>query len=77
MLNRIIAAYKNMRNKMDYNKKVRDTYNQLSALTNHELNDIGLSRGEIYDVAHNAYKRPVTVLANDNVRVNENLRGFV
>jgi uncharacterized protein YjiS (DUF1127 family) len=77
MLNRIIAAYKNMRNKMDYNKKVRETYKQLSALTNHELNDIGISRGEIYDVAHNSYKRPAKVLANENVTVNENLRGFV
>jgi len=30
------------------------TYNELSNLTDYELNDIGLSRGEIYTVAKEA-----------------------
>ena len=30
------------------------TYNELSNLSDHELNDIGLSRGEIYSVAKEA-----------------------
>ena len=77
MINKLVVAYKNFRTEMDYRNKVRTTIKELSALSNYELNDIGISRGEIYDVAHNSYKRPVTILANDNVRVNENLRGFV
>lgn len=34
-------------------KEIRITIKELSALTNRELNDMGISRGEIYDIAHN------------------------
>lgn len=30
----------------------RHTIRQLNSLTDRELNDIGISRGEIYDIAH-------------------------
>jgi uncharacterized protein YjiS (DUF1127 family) len=76
MINRLIAAYKNMRNTIEYKRQVRDTYNQLSALTTHELNDIGISRGEIYDIAHKSYNKPAKITV-ENLQVNENLRGFV
>ena len=65
-----------MRNEREYNRKVRDTMKELSALSNHELNDIGLSRGDIYSVAHDSYKKPSKVTTED-IAVNENLRGFV
>ena len=42
-------------------KLIRETERELSKLTDYELADIGLSRGEIYHVA----------------RSNENLRGWV
>ena len=42
-------------------KMIRATEKELGRLTDHELADIGLSRGEIYHVA----------------RSNENLRGWV
>ena len=77
MINKLIATLTNIRNKMDYNKKVRQTIRELSALSNFELNDIGISRGEIYHIAHTSYKEPVKVEASIEVNVNENLRGFV
>lgn len=76
MIKQLQVLLTNIRNTMEYNKQVRDTYNQLSALTNHELNDIGISRGEIYDIAHKSIKQP-TKVTTENIEVNENLRGFV
>jgi uncharacterized protein YjiS (DUF1127 family) len=78
MINKLIATLTNIRNTMDYNKKVRQTIRELSALSNYELNDIGISRGEIHHIAHTSYKKSVTVKADDvRVSINENLRGFV
>ena len=34
------------------NKKVRQTIRELNSLTNAELNDIGIGRGDIYAIAH-------------------------
>jgi uncharacterized protein YjiS (DUF1127 family) len=78
MINKLIATLTNIRNTMDYNKKVRQTIRELSALSNYELNDIGISRSEIYHIAHTSYKKSAKVKADDvRVSTNENLRGFV
>ncbi len=78
MINKLIATLTNIRNTIDYNKKVRQTIRELSALSNHELNDIGISRGEIYHIAHMSYEEPTKVKVDSvHVNVNENLRGFV
>jgi uncharacterized protein YjiS (DUF1127 family) len=47
--------FKRLNAKLEYNSKVRATIKELSSLTDHELRDIGLSRGDIYSVAHEAY----------------------
>lgn len=56
-----------------YHRQVQQTINELSKLTNAELNDIGMSRGDIWYVAHDTAKadKPVDVYTNPN------LRGFV
>lgn len=36
-------------------RKVSETINELSALSDAELRDIGISRGEIYDIARTTY----------------------
>ena len=36
-------------------RKVSATINELSALSDAELRDIGISRGEIYDIARETY----------------------
>jgi uncharacterized protein YjiS (DUF1127 family) len=44
----LIVEYKKARN-------VAETINELNRLSDAELRDIGISRGEIYDVARKAY----------------------
>jgi len=66
---KIIDAYKR-------NQIANETIKELSMLSDRELNDIGLSRGDIWYVAHQdaakGYKDKV-----DAVYANPNLRGFV
>lgn len=54
-------------------REVQQTINELSKLTNKELNDIGLSRGDIWYVAHESHKQDKA----PDVYANPNLRGFV
>lgn len=54
---KVIESYRRSR-------AINDTIKELQKLTNAELNDIGLSRGDIYHVAHEAH-------------TNQNLRGWV
>ena len=55
-------------------KAIRQTENELRKLTDKELNDIGIARGDIYSIARQDadLKR-----ANINAPFNPNLRGFV
>lgn len=53
-------------------KNIRETIKQLSALSNHELNDIGIARGDIWHIAHTSYPKGKTV-----TEVNRNLNGWV
>ena len=54
---KVIEAYRLRRD-------IKATIQELQKLTNKELNDIGLSRGDIYHVAHKAH-------------TNSNLKGWV
>jgi uncharacterized protein YjiS (DUF1127 family) len=53
-------------------KNIRATIQQLSALSNHELKDIGIARGDIRYIANTSYPKGKTV-----VEVNRNLKGWV
>lgn len=78
MINRLKALFKNLKNELEYNRRVRATINELSALSNSDLNDIGISRGEIYHIAHTTAKRPEKVAADiEGVDINVNMRGWV
>jgi uncharacterized protein YjiS (DUF1127 family) len=80
MIYKFIALLINLKNKAEYNSRVRETKRELSRLSNHDLHDIGLSRGDIYHIAHSSYKKPATVVAEDiasNIEPNPNLKGFV
>lgn len=56
--------FKKIINSYKYNREVHATIKELQKLTNKELNDIGLARGDIYHVAHESH-------------TNKNLRGWV
>ena len=47
--------FKRLNAKLTHQSNVRATIKELSKLTDKELKDIGLSRGDIYSVAHEAY----------------------
>ena len=64
--------FKKLNAKLTYSSKVRATIKELSALSDHELRDIGISRGDIYAIAHEAY-----LDNHDKVEYNRNLRGWV
>jgi uncharacterized protein YjiS (DUF1127 family) len=52
-----------LRTKYQQHREAVQAIKELRALTDRELNDIGLTRGEIHDVVHN--------------NVNRNLKGWV
>ena len=60
----------------DYNqaKAIRATENELRKLTDKELNDIGISRGDIYSIARQDVDMKQSHLI---APFNPNLRGFV
>lgn len=61
-------------------RAAQETIKELSKLSNRELNDIGLARGDIWFVAHqDAVDRysAKTESPVDRVFANPNLRGFV
>ena len=55
-------------------KQQRDTFKTLQKLTDRELNDIGISRGDIRSIANDTWEENQR---RDNVRMNPNMRGFV
>ena len=64
--------FKNLANELQRRRNIRQTIKALSALSNHELNDIGIARGDIWHIANTSYPKGKTV--SD---VNRNLRGWV
>lgn len=61
---------KDINEKHKIRARQRHAYKQLSALSNRELNDIGLSRGDIYSVAFEK-------TSDYHTKINGNMRGYV
>jgi len=59
----IINTGADLRTKYRKHREAVKAVKELRALTDHQLNDMGLTRGEIYDVVHNG--------------INRNLKGWV
>ena len=66
----IIEALKSIYNNRIERKAIRETEKALSNLSDYDLADIGISRGDIYEIARS---KPVI----DTVKVNQNLQGWV
>ena len=64
--------FRDLANKLEHNKQVRKTIKELNKLTDKDLADIGICRGEIYSVATGAWKRD-----HYEFDTNKNLRGWV
>lgn len=69
-ISELLTLIKDINEKLKIRARNRDAYNQLSALSNRELNDIGLSRGDIYSVAFEK-------TSDYHTKINGNMRGYV
>jgi len=65
-----IDLMKSVNEKRSQHKAIRETEKALQSLTTAELDDIGITRGDIYTIA----RSKDTI---ENVRANNNLRGWV
>ena len=65
-----IEALKSVYNQRIERKAIRETEKALSNLSDYDLADIGISRGEIYEIA----RAKATI---DHVKANQNLQGWV
>lgn len=63
----IAGWFKEIRRTMKLNRDAKVTITELRKLSDRELNDMGISRGEIYDVAHSSVWK---------TEANPNLRGW-
>jgi uncharacterized protein YjiS (DUF1127 family) len=78
MINKIRAFVANAKASLEYRSSVNQTIKELHELTDKELWDIGITRGEIFDIATSSYTKPKKVKADDFVvEANPNLKGFV
>tara|TARA_B110000503_G_scaffold123916_1_gene189946 strand:+ start:141 stop:368 length:228 start_codon:yes stop_codon:yes gene_type:complete len=50
---------KNVYKAIERNRKTRQTYNELNSLSNRELQDIGITRGDIYKIAMDCNYKPL------------------
>lgn len=66
----VFDYFRNLKRRYNTHKNIRNTIDELSRLSNSELNDIGLTRGDIWSVAHEAHY-------DDLVKSNKNLKGWV
>ena len=81
MLQVLIDLYGNWRNRCIAAAAKRNTINELSRLSNHDLKDIGLCRGDIRPLAEDHYNRIVLELSAKSPTLdrtmNYNLRGWI
>jgi uncharacterized protein YjiS (DUF1127 family) len=72
LLARVAKFFVNLNEKRIQRKEINRTIKQLSALSDRELNDMGIARGDIWAVAHGdpSFKR-------SGLDSNENLKGWV
>ena len=78
-LRSLSALPNNIASSMKKSKSARNTIKELQSLTDKELNDIGISRGDIHYIAHHPQDQEDVRHAGDpaNHPSNDNLKGWV
>lgn len=74
-LHSIGSVSNRLANSYTASRRARQTINELQALNDLELNDIGISRGDIYYIAHNL--KEVEHIRDPKASSNDNLKGWV
>ena len=72
---KVVTFFDRLGEAMAKRKVARDTYKSLHQLTDRELNDIGISRGDIRSIANDTWHE--NSLRDTYPHKNPNLRGFV
>ena len=69
----VMSFFRELKRSYDRNSEIRTTVKELSKLSDRELNDIGIARGDIYSIAREDadFKRFA------NTKTNNNLEGWV
>ena len=67
----VVDFFRNINKKLEHRAQVNATIKELSRLSDRELNDIGIARGDIWSIAHEdaSFKR--------YAETNKNLQGWV
>ena len=84
-LDSLVDIWLNFKRKRQAAALRRQTIRELGNLTNAELNDIGLGRGDIYSIANNTYYADASPKMRSRIsqehvttnNTNENLKGWV
>lgn len=71
-LNGIANWFKTLGAAIQRYRQAQKTIRELSALSNRELGDMGISRGDIHGIAHGTYYRDYP-----EAKANRNLKGWV
>ena len=71
---KVVTFFERIGTAMAKRAERRETFKTLHRLTDRELNDIGISRGDIRSIASDTWEENNR---RDNVRMNPNMRGFV
>lgn len=74
-VNSISSVSSKLANSYKEARTARDTINELSKLTDKELNDIGIARGDIYYIANNL--KEFEKQQSPTTPSNDNLKGWV
>ena len=71
----LVSLFKALKQQIEYHRKINQTMKELSSLSDRELNDIGLTRGDIYGVARedDTLERVRRTAADEN----SNLKGWI
>jgi len=68
----LASWFKKINAKLQHQSRVKQTIRELSRLSDRELNDMGIGRGDIYNIANGD-----PTLKRSDVEANINLKGWV
>ena len=69
--------FKNLNQKLKQRRLERQTYNELSSLSDRDLQDLGISRTDIRSISNGNFYRDEMEYYKSKVEVNQNLKGWV
>ena len=73
----IVDFFRNINKSLEHSRKVNSTIKELSKLTDRELNDIGIARGDIWSIAHEDSSFRRYAYDPNRAELNKNLQGWV